>query len=158
MPIEHKDEKTTIVSCQGDIVVLPFFPENCDGVAWLLMHEGPQGEPGRDITPEDGLLDPRYLQEQHGVLIGATDYRSLDTIIGVLTALRDHLRDGPPVVMGAEVEQDIAEGIAESMAKDIDREILDDMAKATCDGIDSDLVENGIEIVDDEKDGGSDEL
>lgn len=128
MPIEI-DGKKVKVSCMGDIAVQPFFPEQCDGVAWLALSEGPPGEPGRNIN---GEVDegPRLLGEMEGVLIGATDHRSLSVLINALTALRDRLRDGPPVVMGAEMEADIARGIAEQTAKDVDRQILNDMEKA----------------------------
>ena len=85
--------KQTKVSCQGDIAVQPFYPEDCDGVAWLALSEGPPGEPGRDIR---GEVDegPRLLGDMEGVLIGATDYRSLDAIIRSLVALRDRLQYG----------------------------------------------------------------
>ena len=80
----------TRVSCQGDIAVQPFYPETSDGVAWLLLCQGPAGEPGRDIN---GEVDegPRMLQDQPGVLIGAEDPRSLDVIIEALTELRREL-------------------------------------------------------------------
>lgn len=87
-------KKLVKVSCQGDIAVQPFFPEDCDGVAWLALSEGPPGEPGRDIN---GEVDegPRLLGEMEGVLIGATDPRSLDMIITALEALRGRLAGEP---------------------------------------------------------------
>jgi hypothetical protein len=132
MPIEVNEleaGKQVVVSCQGDIAVQPFFPEVCDGVAWMLLAQGPPGEPGRNIN---GEVDegPRLLGEQAGVLIGAKDYRSLDVLIKVLTALRDRLRDGPPVVMGADFEQEVVDAMMEKTARDIDKHIVGDMMEA----------------------------
>lgn len=89
-PLEGEGLQTK-VSCQGDIAVQPFYPdENTHGVAWLLLCQGPAGEPGRDIN---GEVDegPRMLQDQPGVLIGAEDPRSLDVIIEALAELRRKL-------------------------------------------------------------------
>jgi len=85
------DEVQVKVSCQGDIAVQPFYPdENTHGIAWLLLCQGPVGEPGRDINGEVDEGD-RMLQTQPGVLIGAEDPRSLDVIIEALTELRGKL-------------------------------------------------------------------
>lgn len=80
------------VSCMGDIAVMPFYPGDCDGVAWLLLEEGPVGEPGRTINDEVDT-GPRLLTEQPGVLIGAEDPRSLDAIINALSVLRTLLEE-----------------------------------------------------------------
>lgn len=115
VPDENPESLVQVkVSCQGDIAVQSFYPEHCDGVAWLTLSQGPPGEPGRDIR---GEVDegPRLLGGMTGVLIGATDYRSLDSIIKGLTKLRDRLRDGPP----KSIEQEICEVIAEKVGEDI---------------------------------------
>jgi len=102
----------TKVSCQGDIAVQPFYPETSDGVAWLLLCQGPVGEPGRDIN---GEVDegPRLLQQQPGVLIGAKDPKSLDVIIEALDALRRRLRgekpDSPLAAIEERTRRDIEE-------------------------------------------------
>jgi hypothetical protein len=75
----------------GDIAVIPFCPAD-DGVAWLLLEEGPVGEPGRTINDEVDMK-PRLLAEQPGVLIGADDPRSLETIINALGVLRRLLKE-----------------------------------------------------------------
>lgn len=90
---EHVPPETVVqvkVSCQGDIAVQRFYPEDCDGVAWLLLSQGPKGEVGRDIN---GEVDegPRLLGEQPGIFIGATDPESLTVIIEALETLRDKL-------------------------------------------------------------------
>jgi len=118
---DHIDPATVVqakVSCQGDIAVQHFYPEDCDGVAWLLLSEGPHGEVGRDIN---GEVDegPRLLQEQHGVFIGATDPKSLDVIIEALDKLRRRLRGEPPCE-----EERIARAAAKETAKDVDYQLL----------------------------------
>jgi len=108
------DQVQVKVSCMGDIAVMAFYPEDCDGVAWLALSQGPPGEPGRNIN---GEVDegPRMLQTQPGVLIGATDPRSLDTIIDVLDALRRRLRGEQPV----DLEAELCKAISKEVAKDI---------------------------------------
>lgn len=103
---EHVDPATVVqvkVSCQGDIAVQCFYPEDCDGVAWLLLSQGPKGEVGRDIN---GEVDegPRLLSEQPGVFIGAIDPESLTVIIEALETLRDKLAARSATGM-AEAEQ-----------------------------------------------------
>jgi len=108
------DDFQVKVSCQGDIAVQPFYPEHCDGVAWLLLCQGPAGEPGRDIR---GEVDegPRMLQTQPGVLIGATDPRSLNVIIASLMVLRDKLEGNYP----KSLEHELCKAISDQVAKDI---------------------------------------
>jgi hypothetical protein len=101
------------VSCEGDIAVQPFYPdENTHGIAWLLLCQGPAGEPGRDIN---GEVDegPRLLQEQPGVLIGAKDPKSLDVIINALDALRRRLRGEKPGGILSDLEKRIRRDIEE---------------------------------------------
>lgn len=92
MPIEEK-EGQTVVSLTGDILVLGFDPKQdvCNGIAWLLLQEREGGEIGRPV--EKNQIDEKMcLSEQPGVLLGASNYRSLDIIIQTLSELRDSLK------------------------------------------------------------------
>lgn len=124
MPIEFNDRQTTI-SLRGDISVLTYGPdESTHGVAWLVLEEGPSGEPGRGTVAEEcpEKMQPRKLRDIPGVLIGATDLRSLDAIIASLVELRDRLR-GVPVTETAElarlrqIGREMAEGVREEAEK-----------------------------------------
>ncbi len=110
------------VSLQGDIAVLPFYPEHCEGIAWLLMHQSEPGEVGREIPDE--LSGPRLLGEQPGIFIGAKDHKSLTVIIMALTELRNRLRDGPPKTT-EEVLEDASQRAADDIAVMVDEEIVD---------------------------------
>lgn len=91
MPVEFKDGQT-VVHCTGDVLVLPFSPkqEPCKGTAWLLLQEREGGQIGREPKPGQAD-DPMCLNEQPGVLIAASNYRSLDVIIDALKSLRNDL-------------------------------------------------------------------
>jgi hypothetical protein len=128
------DRLQTVVSCQGDIAVLTYGPdENTHGVAWLLLEEGPSGEPGRETMKEEcpEKMEPRMLQDVPGVLIGAKDSKSLDALITSLTELRDRLRGGP---VNEEVELAHLRQVGREMVQDIrdetDREIMAALGKA----------------------------
>lgn len=80
------------VSLQGDMAVLPFSVEDCDGVAWLALQQGPPGEVCRRVTEEEVDLSPRKLEDmQQCVFIGAVDHRSLAVLIDALIELRGQL-------------------------------------------------------------------
>lgn len=73
------------VSCQGDIAVLPFFPdENTHGIAWLLLQEGEGGEVGRPV-PDEGPID---LNEAKGVIIGFENPESINVFLEALSAMQ----------------------------------------------------------------------
>lgn len=129
--VRPKSDETlqTKVSCQGDIAVQPFYPETSDGVAWLLLCQGPAGEPGRDIN---GEVDegPRLLAEQPGVLIGAEDPRSLDVIIEALAALKDRLEGRAPKSMEEGANVDIVGQHIHEASKNIQDDAGRDLCRA----------------------------
>ena len=127
-PLEGEALQTK-VSCQGDIAVQSFYPEDCDGVAWLSLREGPAGEPGRDIR---GEVDegPRLLGEQPGVLIGATDPRSLNVIIAAMMVLRDKLEHKGEPSLEHELCKAISDQVAEDIAVIEDQAIVEDLQRA----------------------------
>lgn len=88
------DEWQTTISLLGDVSVLAYGPdENTHGVAWLVLEDGPSGEPGRALLDEcPEKVEPRRFEDITGVLIGAKDPRSLDVLIAILTELRDKLK------------------------------------------------------------------
>lgn len=131
MPIEIEG-KQAVVSCRGDIAVSTFGPaEDTNGVAWLAMEEGPQGEPGRPLWTEcPEKAEPRMLQDIEGVLIAADDPRSLDVIIECLVDLRARLRGE---VTRDQMEAEMAAGMARETAKDVDRQLLADVEAAVAD-------------------------
>lgn len=110
---EHLQTK---VSCQNDIEVFPFYPEDCDGVAWMLLCEGSESEPGQDSP---------------GVLIGAKDPRSLDSIIRVATMLRDRLRS-----IRRRPMMDIMDDEDQRCLRDLDEAIRVNKQKASLSAID----------------------
>lgn len=87
-----KGEATQVkVSCQGDIAVLPFFPDNeTYGIAWLLLQEGEEGEVGR-LVPDEGPID---LEETKGVIIGFEDPESINVLLEALSAIQEKFGDG----------------------------------------------------------------
>jgi hypothetical protein len=122
------DRLQTVVSCQGDIAVLTYGPdENTHGVAWLVLEEGPIGEPGRETMKEEcpEKMEPRMLQDIPGVLIGAKDWKSLDALIKSLTELRDKLRG--PVNEEAELAalRQIGREMVEEVHAETERCLLD---------------------------------
>lgn len=126
-----------VVSCQGDIAVLTYGPdENTHGVAWLLLEEGPGGEPGRETMKEEcpEKMEPRMLQDIPGVLIGAKDPKSLDSLITSLTELRDRLR-GP---VNEEAELIALRQIGREMVEEVREETEREVAKALGRGESSD--------------------
>lgn len=119
----------TVVSCQGDTAVLTYGPdENTHGVAWLVLEEGPAGEPSRETMKEEcpEKMEPRMLQDISGVLIGAKDSKSLDAIIKSLTELRDKLR-GP---VNEEAELIALRQIGREMVEEVRQETEREVARA----------------------------
>jgi len=74
-----------VVSCMGDVEVLDFPLQ--DGTAWVLLRDGPRGEPGR--KSED--LEPINLSETRGVLFGMRDPRSAQALIDAFTKAKGEL-------------------------------------------------------------------
>lgn len=93
MPIEFQTHPVvqTTISCRGDIRVRSFWPQDTNGVAWLVFTEGPPGEPGRPLPDSNELVNLSKLDAS--VFIAANDVRSLDSIIEVLTKLREKLAE-----------------------------------------------------------------
>lgn len=127
MPIEF-DEKQTTISLRGDIAVMTFGPDtNTHGIAWLVMEEGPPGEPGRETMGEEcpEKMEPRMLQDIQGVLIGANDPRSLDVLIKSLSELRDWLRygkpEGPLEALDRQARKDIEAQQGAEFAREIEK-------------------------------------
>jgi len=125
MPIEF-DERQTTISLRGDIAVMTYGPDlNTHGVAWLVLEEGPPGEPGRDTMKEEcpEKMEPRMLQDIPGVLIGAKDPRSLDVLIQSLSELRDRLRYGKPEGPLEAIDRQAREDIQAQQDAEFAREI-----------------------------------
>lgn len=97
-PEELADLLQAKVSCMGDISVLTYGPDSA-GVGWLLLENGLPGEPGRLLEKEcPEKMGFRKLSELPGVLIGATDPRSIDALIKNLTELRDAMISPSPEI------------------------------------------------------------
>lgn len=117
-----------VVSCQGDIAVLTYGPnENSHGVAWLILEQGPNGEPGRETMKEEcpEKMEPRMLQDIEGVLIGAMDYRSLNALIASLVELRDRLMSTEGYGAEVEIIEEAGRRMVEEIQAETDRCLLD---------------------------------